>query len=83
LIFTPAIVLLKWIPLIGFLLGGIAQLAAFLFALITGVTVSILVMSIAWLLFRPFLALTVVTLVSVCSFFLFYWDGTVPKVDFL
>ena len=62
MIFTPIIVALKWIPLVGALLGGIAAFASFLFALLVGMTISLLVIATAWLFFRPCLALSLLTL---------------------
>ena len=72
LIFTPIIVLLKWIPLIGVFLGGAAMIAAFLIALIVGLTLSISNIALAWLLFRPFLAISLLSIVGLGVYFLFF-----------
>ena len=75
MIFTPIILLLKWIPLIGALLGAIASFAAFLLALIVGLTLSFFRIAIAWIIFRPFVALSLLTLAGIGSYFLFFWTG--------
>lgn len=80
MIFTPVIVLLKWIPLIGALLGGIAAFASFLFALLVGLTLSFLVMAAAWLFFRPCLALSLLTLSGIGIYLVFGWDGKIPAL---
>ena len=78
MIFTPIIAILKWIPLIGALLGGVATLASFLFALLVGVTLSLLNIAVAWLFFRPCLALSLLTLVALGVYMIFEWDGKLP-----
>ena len=80
MIFTPIIVILKWIPLIGALLGGVAALASFLFALLVGVTLSLLNIATAWLFFRPCLALSLLTIVGIGVYMIFEWDGKIPSV---
>lgn len=80
MIFTPVILLLKWIPLVGFLLGGITSLAAAIFALVIGLTMSLLVMSVAWLLFRPLVALSLLALGGVGVYLTLFWDGSIPGV---
>ena len=80
MIFTPLILMLKWIPLVGFLLGGIATLAAAIFAFVIGLTMSVLVMSVAWLIFRPLLALSMLTVSGIGIYLSFFWDGTIPGV---
>lgn len=74
-IFTPIIVILKWVPLIGLFLGGVAQLASFLFALLAGVSVSLFVISLAWLFYRPFLSLSMLAISGLGGYLIFVWDG--------
>ena len=74
LIFTPIILILKWIPLIGVLLSGVGSLAAFFFSLIVGLTMSLLVIALAWLFFRPLVGLTLLTLTCLSTYLIFYWD---------
>ena len=72
LIFTPLIVVLNGIPLIGFLLGSVAKLAAVLIALIAGVTISVFVIAVAWLFFRPLFSLALLTISGISTYLIFY-----------
>ena len=80
MIFTPLIVVLKWIPLIGALLGGFAAIASFIISLLVGVTMSLFVIAVAWLMFRPCLALSLLTLVGLGIYLICEWDGTMPVI---
>ena len=80
MIFTPIMALLNFVPLIGSLLAGVAALASFIFALLVGVTLSLLVIATAWLFFRPCLSLSLLTVVSLGVYLIFYWDGKIPKI---
>lgn len=53
LIFSPLIALFAWIPLVGKLLSSIVAFAVFIFALIWGTALHLLVMSVAWIVYRP------------------------------
>ena len=57
LLFSPLIALMTWIPLVGYFLGAIVAFAAFLFALIWGSTIHLLIMSMAWIFYRPLVGL--------------------------
>ena len=74
LLFTPVIKLLKWIPLVGWLLGGFASIAAALFAIVVGLTLSILVIAIAWLFFRPLIGIPLLLVVGTSIYLTFYYD---------
>lgn len=74
LIFTPIIVTLAWIPLVGVFLSSVAAFAAGLIALVAGVTMSIVVMAMAWLFFRPLMSLSLLTLTAVATYVVFRWD---------
>lgn len=80
-LFAPIIALLKWIPLVGWLLGGIVALAAFLFALVVGLTISVLVISVAWVFFRPLIGIPLLLAVGVSCYFIFLYDWGVPATD--
>ena len=80
LIFTPVILDLKWIPLISVLLNGITSLATLFFSLIVGMTICLLVIAVAWLCFRPLLALSLLTLASISISLIFFWDRIVEKI---
>jgi len=64
LLFSPIIALLKWIPLVGFLLGWAMQLIAAIVALFVGGTVACLVLAMAWLFFRPCIGMILLTCVG-------------------
>ena len=53
MLFTPIITLLNWIPLVGALLGGIFFAAAFIFSLIWGTMIHLIVLMVAWIAWRP------------------------------
>jgi len=65
LLFSPIIALFKFIPLVGWLLGGIASLAAAIFSLLWGSVIHLLVMTAAWIRFRPLFGLLLLTGVAV------------------
>lgn len=73
LLFMPIIALLKWIPLVGWLLGGVVSLAAFLFALVVGSVLATFVIAIAWIFYRPLLGLLMFTLVGIGVYFIFFF----------
>ena len=75
LLFSPIIALLNWIPLVGWLLGGIVMFAALLFALVWGTAVFFTILCLAWLVFRPLFGL----LCLVCVGGLMYMTFTVGK----
>lgn len=80
MIFTPIMAVLSWVPLIGSLLAGVAALASFIFALVVGVTLSLLVIATAWLFFRPCLSLSLLTVAGLGFYLIFLWDGKVPSI---
>ena len=80
MVFTPLIVILKWVPFIGFLLGSIASLASLLFSLVMGIALSVLVIATAWLFFRPCLALTLITITGIAAFLIVHWNGQLDTV---
>ena len=69
----PIIALLKWIPLVGWLLGGVVSAAAFLFALVVGSVLAILVIAIAWVFYRPLFGVLMLTLVGIGVYFIFFF----------
>ena len=74
LLFMPVISLLKWIPLVGWLLGGIVAVAAFVFALVVGSVIACLVIAIAWVFYRPLIGVLFLTLVGIGIYFIFFFD---------
>jgi len=65
LLFSPIIALFKFIPLVGWLLGGIISLAAAIFSLLWGSVIHLLVMTADWIRFRPLFGLLLLTGVAV------------------
>jgi len=72
LLFSPIIALLSWIPLVGWLLGGILTFAAAVFALVWGTAVFFTILTLAWLVFRPLFGLLCLTLVGGLMYLTFY-----------
>ena len=60
--FGPIVYLLSIFPLIGGLLSTLASWAALLFGLIVGTVLSVLVICIAWLFYRPLISLGLILL---------------------
>ncbi len=75
LLFSPVIAVLKWIPLVGWLLGGVMWIAAYVFAIVVGLVVSCLVIAIAWIFYRPILGISLLLLTGVSVFLIFYMSG--------
>ena len=80
-LFAPVIALLKWIPLVGWLLGGIFALAAFIFALVVGLLLSTLTIAIAWVFYRPLVGLLLFAAVGVGIFLIFSLKGADEALD--
>ena len=74
MLFSPIITLLKFIPLVGALLGGIVSLATFIFALVVGGTIACLIFAIAWLVFRPLYGAILLTLTGIGIYFIFFFS---------
>lgn len=72
-LFAPIIALLKWIPLVGWLLGGFVAVAAAIFAFIVGGTISCLVIAIAWVFFRPLIGIPLLLAVATSCYFIFFY----------
>ena len=64
LLFSPIIALLSWIPLVGFLLAGVLKFAAILFALLWATIVHFLVLSVAWIVYRPLIGCLLLAVVA-------------------
>lgn len=74
LLFAPAITLLSWIPLVGTLISSVASFAAFLFASLVGLTLSIITIALAWVFYRPLLGTTLLVGATLSIYFTFYHD---------
>ena len=65
---------MKWIPLVGWLLGGVVAFAAAIFALIVGVVISSLVIALAWIFYRPLYGILLLTLMGIGVYFIFFFS---------
>ena len=73
LLFHPIIKLISWIPFVGWLLSTLAAVAAFLFALIVGLTLALLTIAIAWLFYRPYIGVPLLLLVATTIYIILSW----------
>ena len=64
---------MKWIPLVGWLLGGVVTFAAVVFALIVGVVISCLVIALAWVFYRPVIGVLLLALMGIGIYFIFFF----------
>jgi len=71
-LFAPVIAVLNWIPLVGWLLGGVVGLAAALFALVVGLVLSSLTIAIAWVFYRPLIGLVLLSGVAIGLYLIFF-----------
>lgn len=76
LLFVPLIALLKWIPLVGWLLGGILQVAVAIWAFLFGSLVFLITLAVAWIFFRPLFAIALIAVVVVIVILMFTLDGS-------
>lgn len=83
LLFSPIIALLTWIPLVGWLLGGVVAIAAIVFSLVVGTVVSLLVIALAWLVYRPLIGCLLLASVAIGVYFIFFFpaESAVADVD--
>ena len=72
--FIPIIIQLSWIPLVGSLLGATIAVAAVIFSIIVGLVMSILVIAIAWLVYRPLISVILLALFSIGTYFIFFFN---------
>mmetsp|Transcript_20677 Transcript_20677/g.27904 ORF Transcript_20677/g.27904 Transcript_20677/m.27904 type:complete len:143 (-) Transcript_20677:187-615(-) len=77
-LFAPVIALLSWIPLVGWLLGGIVALAAAIFAFVVGGVIAMLTIAVAWVFFRPLFGLLLLAGVGVGVYFIFFFGKGIP-----
>ena len=65
--FSPIVYLLSVIPLIGAVLSSLVSWAALLFGLIVGSAISVMVICLAWLFYRPLISLLIIAVsVGLC-----------------
>jgi len=73
LLFSPVIKLFAWIPLVGFLLGGVVKFAAISFSLVWATALHLLILSVAWIFYRPLYGLTMLAACAGCVFMMFHF----------
>ena len=76
MLWMPWIKLLNMIPLVGWLLSGIASFAAFIWSCIVGFNTAIFVIAVAWVFFRPLvgICLLVTFALGIYLIFFFPWE---------
>ena len=74
LLFSPIIKLLDMIPFVGWLLSGLVAVAAVIFAIVVGATLSILTIAIAWVFFRPLIGIPLLIIVAASIYMTFFYD---------
>ena len=74
LLFAPIINLLNMIPFVGWLLSWIVAVAAVIFAVVVGLTLSVLTIAIAWVFFRPLIGIPLLILVGASVYLTFFFD---------
>jgi len=74
LIFMPLMNDLNWIPFIGFLLQKLEAQAVLAIAMVTTATLQFLVISIAWLFYKPLFAMAMSLMAGLGTYMVFYWD---------
>ena len=73
-LFSPIMALLNWIPLVGWLLSSIVAVAAVIFAVVVGLTISLLTIAIAWVFFRPVIGITLLIITSISIYLIFFYN---------
>lgn len=76
LLFVPLIAALKWIPLVGWLLGGILQVAVAIWAFLFGSVVFMITLAVAWIFFRPLFGIALLAGVAIIVVLMFTLDGS-------
>lgn len=74
LLFAPIINLLNMIPFVGWLLSWIVAVAAVIFAVVVGLTLSVLTIAVAWVFFRPLIGIPLLILVGASVYLTFFFD---------
>uniref|UniRef100_A0A7S3XAY4 Uncharacterized protein n=1 Tax=Strombidinopsis acuminata TaxID=141414 RepID=A0A7S3XAY4_9SPIT len=81
LLFSPIMALLAWIPLIGGLLKAIVSFAAIIATFVVAVTTSLLVISIAWVFYRPLIGVPLLMATGAGIFALFYFGQPISQEE--
>ena len=73
-LFAPVIQLLNMIPFVGWLLSWIVAVAAVIFAVVVGLTLSVLTIAVAWVFFRPLIGIPLLLIVAASTYLIFFFD---------
>ena len=74
MLFAPVINLLNMIPFVGWLLSWIVAVAAVIFAVVVGLTLSVLTIAVAWVFFRPLIGIPLLIAVGASIYLVFFYD---------
>ena len=62
------------IPFVGWLLSWIVAIAAVIFAIVVGLTLSVLTIAVAWVFFRPLIGIPLLIVVAASTYMIFFYD---------
>ena len=62
------------IPFVGWLLSWIVAVAAVIFAVVVGLTLSVLTIAVAWVFFRPLIGIPLLIAVGASIYLVFFYD---------
>jgi hypothetical protein len=80
----PVINLLSWIPFVGYFLAYVLAFAAFMFALIWGTMLWLIILCVAWIVYRPIYGAILLGLSVSLFALMFLWpagDENIPDAD--
>jgi len=80
-IWYPFIKLLSWIPLVGGLLAGIMLFAVIVWSLVWGTLTHLLIMTVAWIVYRPLFGMLLLCGVAALLAVTFMYPAPKEKVD--
>ena len=80
LLFAPIISLLNWIPLVGKLISAIVGFAAFIFSLIWGSMLHLMVMTVAWIFYRPKIGFIMLAVI-ICMIYLIFFMNKREEIE--
>ena len=72
LLFAPILTIILYIPLFGWLFAKFLSIAFFIFSLIWGSMIHLIIMSIAWIFYRPILGIIFGSISAVLVLLVFF-----------
>lgn len=72
-LFAPFISVLKWIPLIGWLLANIASVAVGIWSGLFGSILFMITLSLAWIFYRPLFGIALMVGIALLIFIMFHF----------